>query len=342
MKHVFGISSHLGFYLCQRLIEQDSLKADECLFFTLCGYTLPAVFTDKYPTLVTTYNTSPTQGRIFAGWRLKRTKENISKVDQLLSQKIGTEDFIWYTQNCSNDICSVFVTNKQCKGYYVIEDGSGSYLTENPPIFRGWRSLIYRYILKPFFPRIYSLKNHFVEIEHPKFKGCIASNENCFPLYKSYLRVVGMPFHPEPLKTPPDALISIDPLFRWGVSDEHAQQIILQLAEFVNAQKYRHIAYKHHPALLSPLQSERYKKYNLWIRQYIKGDIEELQAQVSLENTLMAHPLADFYTAVSTTVIYAHAMGVKCYSYCPLIRVYVAKEVPLIENLCILINPQKI
>lgn len=339
MKHIFGISSHLAFYLCQRVIEQDSLDVKDCIFFTIDSYSLPTEHIDYYAHVDITKVLSRTTGRIFVGWRFWKTAENIARIDKMIEQYVDGDEYIWYTQICFNDLCSVMVTNPKCAGYYVLEDGSGSYIPEDPPTFQGWRAIVYHCLLKPLYPRIYILKNHLVEINHPKFKGCIASNDACFPLYKRYVRIVGMPFRPEPLQIGPDAVISIDPLFRWGVTDNQAQQLIKQLANYVNARHYSHIVYKHHPAILSPLQKERYFMYNTWVCQYFEGEIEELNAQVSLENTLMAHPSADFYTAVSTVAIYAHAMGVSCYTYCPLLRQFVDKAVPVVENICIPINP---
>jgi len=340
MKHIFGVSSHLAFYLCQRIIEQDSLKKEDCIFFTIDGYTMPSDYNDQYRSVDVYGLLTPTRGRIFAGLRFWLTTQNVAMIDKQIEQCIGEEEYIWYTQICFNDLCSVMVTNPHCVGYYVIEDGSGSYYMDNTPTFQGWQAIVYHCFLKPFYPRIYTLKNHFVESNHPKFKGCIASNEMCFPYHQKYLRVVGMPFNPVPLSVAPDAIISIDPFFRWGISDEQVHHLIQQIAAFVNKQQYQRVAYKVHPALLSSQQTERYKLYNQWVHAYFVANMEELAPQVSLENTLMAHTNCDFYTAVSTVVIYAHAMGVRCYTYCPLVRQYIDKSVPFIEKMCIPINPE--
>ena len=41
MKHVFGVSSHLAFYLCHRLIQIDAIPVDDCIFFTTRDYMIP-------------------------------------------------------------------------------------------------------------------------------------------------------------------------------------------------------------------------------------------------------------------------------------------------------------
>ena len=111
MKHIFGVSSHLAFYLCQRIIEQDSLKTEDCLFFTIDGYTLPSEYRSRYRSVDIYELLSSTRGRVFAGLRFWHTSENIAIIDRRIEQLVGDEPFLWYTQICFNDLCSVMVTN---------------------------------------------------------------------------------------------------------------------------------------------------------------------------------------------------------------------------------------
>ena len=333
MKYVFGVSSHLAFYLCHKLIQVDAICADDCIFFTTRDYMFPAEYQSVYTHVIrTSYNTSSTSGRIFAGWKFWDTRKNIRAFDALVDRQIKGEPFLWYTQVCFNDICSLMVTKRNCVGYYVIEDGSGSYKTENPSTFKGVKSIIYHILLKPLYPRLFVLKNRMIETNHSKFKGCIASNDMCFPLHQQYTRVIGLPFIPVPLAERPDAILSVDPMFLW-ISLEEAHLVIQQLASYINAKQYKRIAYKHHPYNLSKTNHHIYEQYNMWLHQYISAKLDELDAQVSLENTLMAHT-CDFYTAVSSVAIYAKAMICDCYSYMPLLRPYTTLSVPVVENLC--------
>lgn len=334
MKHVFGVSSHLAFYLCHRLIQIDAIPVDDCIFFTTRDYMIPREYQSIYTQIIrTSYNVSATNGRIFAGWRIWRTIKNVQDFDSLVDQEIRGEDFLWYTQVCFNDICSLMVSKPNCRGYYVIEDGSGSYRKENKPTFTGIKGLIYHFLLKPLFPRLFIVKNHMIETEHHKFKGCIASNDMCFPLHKQYTRVIGIPFVPVPLAKVPDAIISIDPLFLW-ISQEDAECLFQRLAAFVNSKGYKYIVYKHHPYNLSSAHINAHRQYNEWIKHYFTANLQELDSQVSLENTIMAHQ-CDFYTAVSSVAIYAKAMGVVCYSYMPIIREYAQVPIHIVEELCI-------
>ena len=338
MKHFFCVSSNLAFAICNRLIQIDDLQVDDCVFMTTRSYRLPHS-AEGYHVVETALNSSVRSGRLFAGWRVWETKKNLRELDQLIFDHTGGEDFLFYTQVCYNDLCSAFVTNPHCKGYYIIEDGSGSYRKEEIVTFHGWRALLYKWVLKPLCPRIYTLKSKMVEVNHPKFKGCIATNELCFPLHQDARRVIGLPFHPEPLEHAPQALISLDPYYLW-LTDEQVRCVMEQLGNYINDKHYQRIAFKPHPYLLTAENHSRYVLYKEWIQQYIHGDLEELGGQVSLENTIMAHKDCDFYTAYSSVAIYAKAMGVHCYTFAPLMRQYCNVFVPVVEDMCTPIEPK--
>ena len=317
----------------------DGLVEKNCVFMTTRNYRLPENI-PSYHVIETDLNTSEISGRLFAGWRIWKTQQNIRQFDQLINECTRGEDYLFYTQVCYNDLCSVCVTNPHCKGYYILEDGSGSYRTDEIITFQGFRALLYRLVLKPFFPRIYTLKGKMIETNHPKFRGCIATNEMCFPLHQDKLKVIGLPFHPEPLDVEPQAVISLDPYYKW-VTDEQLECVIQQLGEYINNKHYQRIAYKPHPYLLTNEKHDKYEKYKQFFHRYIQAELEELGSQVSIENTLMAHKDCDFYTAFSSVAIYAKAMGVKCYTFAPLMRQYCDVIVPVVENKCEPINPQE-
>lgn len=338
MKHFFCVASNLAFAICDRLIQIDDLPIDDCVFMTTRNYRLPASAQECH-VVETALNTSVKSGRLFAGWRVWETKRNLRELDQLIFDHTGGEDFLFYTQICNNDLCSAFVTNPHCKGYYIIEDGSGSYRNEEIVTFQGWRALMYKWILKPLFPRIYTLKSKMVEVNHPKFRGCIATNEMCFPLHQDVVRVIGLPFHPEPLEHAPQALISMDPYYLW-LTDEQTEHVLRQLGAYISKKNYQRVVYKPHPYLFAPENQNRYVRYKQCLLQNIKADLEELGGQVSLENTLMAHKDCDFYTAYSSVAIYAKAMGVHCYTFAPLMRQYCDLFVPVVEDMCTPIEPE--
>lgn len=332
MKHVFGVASHIAFYLSNKIVEQDNLSREDCVFLLLRGYELPEHFRARYPHQIhTQYNTRKGEGRVFCGLNFPQTARNIAAFDALIDTYLHGEPFVWYTQVCNNDICSLMVSKQNCVGYYVIEDGSGSYRDFNPQTFTGIKYLIYRLVLLPLWPRIFCAKNHFIESNHAKFKGCIASSDRCFPLHQDCLRVVGNPYIAEPLPVAPDAVIAMDSYFVL-FTDTQTEDIIRRMANVINHKGYQHVVYKHHPAVTTPDHKKVYEQYENWIHQYFTVPIEELPVSACLENILTAHP-CDFYTVFSSVAIYAHTAGCRCYSMLPQLRNYTDVKVGLIEEI---------
>ena len=291
MKHVFGASSHLVFYLCNRIIELDHINPDDCIFFFTRNYHCPPKYDKIYKNIIDTgYNVDEKKGRVFEGIH--------------------------------------------CVGYYVLEDGLGSYRNYNPQTFTGWKYPLYKFILKPFWRRCFEVKNHFITTDHPKFKGCIATTEYCFPLHQQYLRCVGLPFETIDLGFSPDAIISIDPIYLF-VNEQAEDCVYQRLSHYILNKNYSHIAYKFHPYFFAKSNADIKKRFESLIKKYYGDSLTELSADVSLENVLMTYH-SDFYTDNSSVAVYGNAMNVKCYTYIPILRNYTTayNSVPLIEQFC--------
>lgn len=336
MKHVFGVASHLVFYLSNRIVELDSLNPDDCVFFFMRNYRCPEKFNALYKHQIHFEDhVTDNYGRVFAGPHVLQTRRNIKAFDNMVDPYLNGEDFYWYSQLCSNDFCSMFVTKPNCRGYYVLEDGRGSYNDYNPQTFTGWKYVLYKLFLKPIWRRCFEVKNHFITTDHPKFKGCIATTEYCFPLHQQYLRCVGLPFETVQLDFEPDAVISIDPLYLY-LDERYEEKVYKRLSDFVKSKNYKCLAYKFHPYFFSKNNVALKSRYQNLIDKYYSPDIVEIDAKVGLENVLMTYK-CDFYTDNSSVVIYGHAMGVTCYTYMPILREYTdsCENVPFIEDLCI-------
>lgn len=318
MKHVFGIASHLTFNVARKIIETDHIPTTQCCFVLLRNYTIPeeyqALFTNQ---LKGSFNLDAQHGRIFEGWKIWKTRENMRRFDEQIRTLTSGDDFIWYTSICYNDICSMVVTNEKCQGYYVIEDGLVSY-EENTQTFTGWRYLVYKFMLLPLYPRIFVLKNHMVTAEHPKFKGCIGTSELCFPFYKQHLRVIGSAFEPKAYKIKPDAVISVDPLFFKGVENHRVEELYRKAAVFVKAKHYGCVAFKFHPRFNTP-NNKPYRDFYYGVLTREFENITELPQEVVLEN-LLAWCKADFYSFDSSVALYASKEGSICYSLMPLLK----------------------
>jgi len=336
MKHVFLVASNLTFNIANKVVEIDGISSTDCILLLTRDYKIPVKYESRFPNQIhTSYNVSPNQGRIFAGINIFKTKKNIKCFDKLVDSYIKGEDFVWYTSVCSNDICSLMVTKKNCKGYYIMEDGLISYRKNIPPTFSGVSFLVYRFILKPFFYRIYAVKNHFIEDDSPKFLGCIATSDKCFPLQKDRLRNIGLPFEDVELDKTPEAVLSIDPLFL--VIDEQAtRRVFEKLAKYIQSKGYRSIAYKFHPRFNASSNSALKQMYLEMLNQYFTIEMIELPAYIVVEGVLKKYR-CDFFTYNSSIAIYGNTAGARCYTYIPLIKTYTDaySADPMIFEVCI-------
>lgn len=318
MKHVFSVTSNLTFSLVRRIVKVNVLSEKDCVLLLLRGYRISAEMEQLYiHRIETSYNVDVDNGRVFAGTQFWKTQKNIKKFDRLIDSELGRDDFVFYTSVCSNDICSLMVTKPNCQGFYMIEDGQSSYRDYNPQTFTGIRYLVYRLILKPLWPRIFEAKNHFIEDAHPKYLGCIASSDRCFPLHKDKLQVVGNPFEPIELDFVPDAVLSIDPLYQ-VLTESQVDDLYGRLADFMKPKSYLSVAYKFHPRFNVESNSKHKEFFLEMLRKYFPG-AKEIAPDVVLENMLSSCH-ADFYSNDSSVAIYASLSGSKCYSMMPLLK----------------------
>lgn len=339
MKYVFRISSHFTFYLCRSYIKSESLDLNNCILFLVRNYRIPPKYDDEFPRQIRTeYNIDQKNGRVFAGLNIFKTQRNIAQFDQLVDSYIGEDSFVWYTQVCNDDLCSLMVTKDNCCGYYVIEDGLGSYLPNNPRTFVGWKYWVYKLILNRFFPRIYSVKSWYINSEHPKFRGCIASSQKCFPLHQDSLKVIDVVYDRCELGKTPDVILSVDPLF-FFIDNTIVSLVYRDLASYMERKGYNILYYKFHPYFNNQVNLEKRKSYEAMIKKYFKMQVEEISPDFSLENILYTYK-CDFYTSRSAVSIYASSMGAPCYSYSRLIEKYDVnyKELRVVENFCFMID----
>ncbi len=318
MKYVFSIASHLTFFIAKRIMESMCLDYNDCVLLLVRDYYIPSKEDGLFENQIhTSYNVDTDNGRIFAGVNFVRTNINIKQFDRKVDAYLQGNDFIWFTTVCSNDICSLMVTKPNCMGYYIYEDGLASYRDYNPTTFIGWRAVLYKYILCVLWPRLFKVKNHFIETNHPKFKGCIATNEDCFPLHRDYLIIVGNPFEKcDYHGIIPDAIISVDPLYQF-IPIAEVDKIYQKLSAFMANNKYKTIAYKLHPRFNATTNSHRKEYLNL-IDKYFSNAIK-LDADIVLENLLLTYKI-DFYSCNSTVALYASTYGSTCYNIVPMLK----------------------
>ena len=120
------------------------------------------------------------------------------------------------------------------------------------------------------------------------------------------------------------------------ITDEDIEKTYKRLGDYIRAKNYKKIAYKFHPYFFADSNLTHKVFFEKQINKYFGSNISCIPATYSLENVLMTYK-CDFYTDNSSVAIYAEAMGVKCYSYIPILREYTDAyhQVPLIEDFCI-------
>ncbi|MCQ2284707.1 MAG: alpha-2,8-polysialyltransferase family protein [Bacteroidales bacterium] len=321
MKHVFYVTSHLTFNIANKIVELDAISPDDCILLLAREYQIPEKFNACYPHQIhTSYNISVSQGRVFAGANIFKTRKNIQHFDSLVDEELLGEDFLWYASVCSNDVCSLMVTKKNCKGFFIIEDGLASYRGFNPQTFTGIRYIVYKLVLKPFFRRIFEVKNHFISNDSPKFKGCIATNERCFPLHQDCLRIIGLPFEDIDLGFQPDAVLSVDPMFLF-INEGQTKEVYGKLAAFIHDKGYKSLAYKLHPRFNAKSNAHLKATYLDMLNHSFSIPLIELAPDVVLESVLKSYR-CDFYTSNSSVAIYGSAAGAQCFTYIPLLQSY--------------------
>ncbi len=334
MTHVFAISSHLTFSIMRKTCEINNISANDCVLLLLRNYQIPTGYENVYIRQIpTSYNVDTNSGRVFSGLNFIKTKHNIDAFYNLVDSQLQGSDYYFYTQVCSNDISSLMVTPANCKGYYLIEDGLSSYRNYNPQTFTGLRYILYKLVLKPLWPQIFAIKNHFIEDNHPKFKGCIASSQQAFPLHQHCLQVVGNPFERMDMDITPDAVISIDPLYD-KIDDRQIDALYSKLSQYMAKKGYKAIAYKLHPRYNAQVNAV-HKAFVLDCLKRYFPDIVEIAPSVVLESMLTTCK-ADFYSCDSTVALFAHQAGSDCYSLEPLLKGTKAyNPIPLIADFSI-------
>lgn len=332
MKHIFAVISPLTFCIAHKIVQLDGINPDDCVLFSLRDYHIPKEYESIYSHRIhSTYGGGVYEGRYFAGLNIFQTKRNVKKFDALIESHTQGDEYYWYTSSCTDDISNLMISNKKCVGYYVIEDGSGSYRNFNPQLFSGIKYYIYRFLLRPLFPRFYIAKNHFIETDCAKYKNCIATSQLCFPLQQENLRVIGNPFDKVDLGFVPEAVLSVDPLF-YFISEDAIEDVYRNLAQFIKTKNYKTIAYKFHPIFNASKNKHIKDFFGNLINQYFGPNMIQLPHDIILEGVIINYK-CDFYTTNSSTAIYSYTSGAKCYTYIPLLKKYTSNfdNIPLKE-----------
>ena len=321
MKHVFIVFSNFHFLIAKQYVIDQNISIKDSVLILNRNMTFPKgyenIFSNIYNYPEDFFHGKST--RMLPSCNIIKGFSNIHKFENMLRDFIIDDDFIFYTSNTAcSDYLSVLYTECRCKGYYLLEDGTASYIAyNNSPIVKnifstGVKKALFNTVLNSLFKRFYYLRNNYVATENNKYTGTIASSENAFPDFPRKRIVISCPFNVEVSgETCYDAVLSIDNLpqyFNYGAIEE----LYSILNEHFHKQGYKNKAYKFHPNFFSNIND--YFLYKKLVINIFGNNMVEIERNVILENLLISSH-AVLYSDFSSVGFYPAQYGVKCISY---------------------------
>lgn len=320
MKHLIIVHSHITFLVAKKYVDEAHIKNDDVVFFCSRQYLPPLQFQNDYHFL--SYPDDIFMGkshRVFSK-NLFSAYKNLEILEKTIRTLFCSNDFFLYTPNClAMDFESAAVTMKLCKGFYLLEEGSGSYKSaEDLPEFAyGWKKAVFKFIVKPLFYRFYALRGSFFETGHKKYRGTVAVSTLAFPETGGEHILVSNPFMKQYIDTIPDAVLSVDASLDMFFTIDEIEYIYRKINEHCEQNGIKVLAYKFHPDYYS--DKTLMNQYRNLIEKVFVMKTIELSSDIAIENILNTYH-ADFYSDFSSVAIYADTMGVNCYSYANLLN----------------------
>lgn len=317
MKHIFFIHSHITFFVSKQFVYDYNINPADCLFICARDYVLPSeysnifkniidyptgIFPDKNFTILPTLN-------FIRGYR------NIHVLDVVIKQFTKNDLFILYTLNTGAHLISAIVTMRQCNGYYLIEEGTSAYtnLKQLPRLYHKLSHRIIFFFLRPFFPRLFLLKDNVFSCSTKYYLGTIATSKLAFLHFPKQKIVVSNPFCTITLPIKPDIVLSVDGLLlQYNIPLHIVEKIYLQILNIIKQENKTIVAYKFHPLFYN--NHDLIISYRKLIMNIFGDSSYELPSNIAIENVLNTYH-SDFYSDCSSVAIYAANFGVKCYSY---------------------------
>ncbi len=314
MKHLFLVHSPITFLVTQQLLKTEALPKEDCIILLSRNFKLPG--TTRLQTAAIPADKAGNSDRIWSGLHLLRTRRQIRYYDQWLNSLVN-EAFYFYTPHTASDLENLIISHEHCKGYYIIEEGIGSYRATEPFPFKGWRGGALK-ALQAACPRLYTAKASFCNTRHPKFTGGYGIGKGVFPHAASgKVKILPLPFTAVKLAHEVQAVIVIDYLQGLGdaLGNEAYTEVLRQTAgQLAASGRYRAIAYKFHPSHYIGRQEFIGQVRRLFQQTAAQHNItiDELPQEVLLENVAYSyHP--DFYGLFSSALFYAAVIGCKTY-----------------------------
>lgn len=189
MNHIFYIHSNILAICCYQIVQEVLAKKDKVIIIT--NRNCPWPF---FQSLVTVYDFA----EIFHGedrqrialHNLRAIKDYIRyrkyrrHLNIIINRIIAGEDFILYLPSMALDMPMSFAYNKNCKGYYYVDEGSLAYLPQD---------LINQQFAKSFkndIKRLLNIEDHCHYEILPTFKGTISITKDAFQWNDKWDKIV--------------------------------------------------------------------------------------------------------------------------------------------------------
>lgn len=314
MKHLIVVHSHLSYLVINQYFLDRNIDPDDCLFIVNARYRhLPEG--NHYTNFIFFPDELLPDGfkRVFHKNNIITGIKNIKYIENRINEFFHGDLFLMYLTTTSLDYLSALVTMKQCKGYYLMEEGSASYYrkTEIPKLYKG-AAYGFAFILSKILPRFFALKCSSFSYDNKYFLGTISTAENAFPDFPGVHIVINTPFTGIELDSVPDVILSIDSSLMISLGDFFPKELYEKIAVFFKNKGYKGIAYKFHPKYF--VFPELLAAYREGLTSVFGENIVELPESSQLENYFLSYPI-DFCSDFSSVGIYASNFGRKCYSY---------------------------
>ncbi len=302
MKHVFFIHSHITWLVSGGVIRYRGLACEDVLFVCSRGYEPPDTSIETIA--------FPDRGWLLT-WRPDKWLRDRRELAQFVDRVAQDVDFLWYLPHTGFLFFRAFIQHPRCQGFHLIEEGIGSYYTQDeiavsmqraPVSIPGWRGWLQRRWASLFPP----------EMADRRYLFAYGSTDEAFPGYERRVKVelVG---RTQPSDENIDTVLVMDNFLETGLVDERTFFSCLdELMTMLANQGCKKVHYKLHPGQhVDPRYAPR-------LRQMLQGnrygvDFKELPASFCLE-LLAATGRPCFYIFISSVGYYAAVSGCRVYS----------------------------
>lgn len=319
MKHIFFIHSHITEFITSSIMEFKEIPKESCIVFLDRNHNLSYDLGTTYSIPFTTSTQNTTDDFSFK-LLFYRNRALLAEVDSWIDRITGKEEFFYYIPNTSYKFSQLVSTHPRCRGYYLIEEGIGSYMTyeHNLTTYYPQKNLLYNnllYLLKRlnFRGRLHDKVSLF-NCLHPNYRGAFCYSRECFENFpnQTVLSLQYNSFSRDANETPTHIIVFDFYYENFKLSFDAFIRSHERLLERLMEQGVKKVGYKLHPKQYTHSRSKEALE-TLFDRYKTRMELVEIGREVSLEKIGINGDKV-FYLAFSSVGIYASLFGNKVFS----------------------------